>query len=209
MSVPQKKIDECEALLKTMRADVEYWKRGTNYSDEPLRQASAVVLILPDNKWSAVITELPTGTKSEIQLAIKLCKPIHIAYRGVAAGRMCIYNTVREDGIIKGATGTSNNLMHIVEKHNFKKCPVVPEGCFQTPIVYGTNGHPVDDEDLSWLYHPSKNTTTSCAANTITMTKLDFLSEIQWVHCEIMAHVVVQSAIDLYKPDKRLLIQLL
>lgn len=103
-----------------MGALVEYWERGTNYSDEALRKADAVVVILPDNKWESGIEALPRGTCSEIRLAMSLNRRIWLGYTLSHSKKPYIYQTVSSNNAILGKGGTTDIVQVVINEHNAK-----------------------------------------------------------------------------------------
>ena len=101
-----------------MGAAVRYWVRGSNYSDQDLRDADAVVVILPGNSFNYEVCNLTAGAKSEIKLANVLKKPIYIAYTSVTVEQLGIYESVLGFGRISGIAGTTHKLSSIVQEHN-------------------------------------------------------------------------------------------
>lgn len=113
MTVPQTRLDTYARLLRSWGAVVMYWQRGTNYSDENLRAADAVVVVLPNNAWTAKISELPQGTRGEIGKSIGLRKPIYIAYSTIDNVPR-IFNSELWTDQIGGKAGTRDDFEKIV-----------------------------------------------------------------------------------------------
>jgi len=106
-----------------MGADVDYWTRGTVYHDVLLRNADAVVVILPENKWTKDLPSLPNGTRSEIELAMSLKKGIYLAYRSTYGGGHNFYETAVSKAGIGGMSGSSDTLAKKIANHNKKDEP--------------------------------------------------------------------------------------
>jgi hypothetical protein len=91
------------------------WKRGTYYTESYLLHSDAVVFILPRVQFDCNITSLPTGVKSELDLAIKNNKPIFIGYI-TRNGEPNIYNARIVGNTIGGVACTSGKIFN----HDFE-----------------------------------------------------------------------------------------
>lgn len=129
MTVETSVRDKFASILRTMGAAVYYWGRGTPYSDLNVRNADAIVVIPPKNEWSISLDKLPKGTKSEIELANRLCTTIYSAYIN-SIGEYKIYQTddIEEDWSLKAIRGSSGHLSQeifdSISKPQKKTCPV-------------------------------------------------------------------------------------
>jgi len=120
MSVPISTLNSYVKKLVDMGAAVDYWRRGSTYNDQPLRDADAVVVILPDNKWEHHIESLPRGTCSEIRLAMCLSKKIWLGYTPSHSKKPYMYQTVISGDRLSGMGGTTDFPQGTIDTHNAK-----------------------------------------------------------------------------------------
>jgi hypothetical protein len=92
----------------------ESWDRRSKYSNKDLLRSDGVLFILPRVQFDCNITSLPTGVKSELDLAIKNNKPIFIGYI-TRIGVANIYNAKIVGYTIMGVSCTSGEIF----KHDF------------------------------------------------------------------------------------------
>jgi len=82
ISVDQKFIDDCSATLYGMGAQPISWERGTPYDhQEDIDTCDGFVLILPENKFSMEVDDLPVGCRRELARAQKALRPICLSYK--------------------------------------------------------------------------------------------------------------------------------
>lgn len=92
--------------------EVSFYNRGTRYTEESLRNADKVIIMLPNNKFSYRIDSLPMSSKAELESARNLGKKIYLGYR--SSEGMNIYSIDFREDISKfqtifGIGGTSFN----------------------------------------------------------------------------------------------------
>jgi hypothetical protein len=88
-----------------------YWIRSTKYNNQLLLKADGVLFILPRVQFDCNISSLPTGVKTELDLAIKNNKPIFIGYITIN-GEARIYNARIVGNTIGGVGCTSGKIFN-------------------------------------------------------------------------------------------------
>lgn len=133
-----------------MGADVSYWDRVSPYTDTKLTQANAVVVILPNNKWSMDIDDIPRGTQGEILKADNLHIPIYLAYMN-AEGIKGIYVASLDDTDIIGVKGSSQDLKSRIDACKPKPVRVEEHFDYELP-PHLLSGEKPFEFDKRWLY---------------------------------------------------------
>lgn len=88
---PISKLTVAYDALIGMGYSPTYWERGSCYNEEPLRESSAMILLLPKGAYSFTIKNLPPGCYREYTIARHLNIPIYIGY--LAAVGLRFYET--------------------------------------------------------------------------------------------------------------------
>lgn len=168
-TVPQETLSEFAKLIRSWGADVCYWARGSIYKDNRLREADAVVVLLPNLVWKLPMEEIPMGTRGEIKLAKELGKPLYLGYI-TTAGNHGVYRAMVDyyshDTKFVGIAGTYEELSEWIHDANektkkeimdfddikpaVKQKPAEPDDCWiwnlpeasvhSKSLVYGTPG---------------------------------------------------------------------
>lgn len=126
ISVPEATLRKVEDHIDCQAGFISsYWERGSTYTDTALKTADAVVFMFPNNNFSTYLDHLPSGVKKELKLAVKLCKPIFVAYRKVD-DTIGIYDMeICDNNFISAIKGTCDNTFNI----NFETGQVKPPAC--------------------------------------------------------------------------------
>lgn len=150
MSISLSYLMEVETFLITKNLLPLKWDRNTQYGlreKDAIMYGEGIVVILPENSFKLSFNKIPTGTESEIRLAMKYGKPIYLAYTSNEG--LGLYETIIEDNIIKGIGGTRNKmfdaynrgeLIKSKESHRFThidlldKPQVITNPCAEIPI---------------------------------------------------------------------------
>lgn len=158
MDVSMEHVEGVAKVLSDKGFAVNYWRRGTPYTDDGVRYCDIFVVILPDMRFEFRKENLPMGTKKELSLANYLYKDMYLGYR-TADGNYRIYD-LNYDVLVRGITGTAGDIF----KHypqEIKKAPT-PRNDFTEVVNYFAgdllNNDPVKefDERLLLFYKPSK-----------------------------------------------------
>lgn len=114
ISIPEKDLQRILNRLERLEfkdTTIKHWVRNTMYYTEDLTHANAVVIVLPALKWLNS-SDLPTGIERELDKAVKMKKPIFLAYENMHRD-INFYETVisvnsKGKLSIKGIEGTSH-----------------------------------------------------------------------------------------------------
>lgn len=85
-----------------------FWKRKGTYDQSEFDECGSVVFLLPNNRFSANMDELPKGLTKELSRAYAMNKNIFLAYKRSFGNSYQIYDTTCDDDYIGGQSGTSN-----------------------------------------------------------------------------------------------------
>ena len=96
--------------------EVSVWDRKSKYDQREFDNSEAVVFLLPNNKFKAMVGELPIGVMSELSRAYAQCKKIYIGYE-TPAGEFNIYDSDTDGRSIRALKGTANNLLELKKQY--------------------------------------------------------------------------------------------
>ena len=121
MSVDMGHIEAVARVLADMNLAVNYWERGTPYTDDAVRNCEIFVVILPDSKWFMPVSQLPAGTSKELKIAAERGIPIYTAYLSHTDSQWRIYESGFKLGhnTITGISGSSDHLKKYLQDDNF------------------------------------------------------------------------------------------
>ena len=92
---------------------ITWWQRGTKYDTEEYKRiistCDAFAVILPDNAFQMNLSNIPSGTYSEIAFASGVRKDIFIGYTSKEGVRIYAAQVTKHN-TIEGIPGTSRNL---------------------------------------------------------------------------------------------------
>lgn len=117
MSVPIERLETYAKEILKMGADVEYWARGTTYTNYALKRADVMVVLLEKNAWKASMSTISRGTCSEIRTAWEEEIDVYLAYIN-GQNEYAIYDTTQINGMLTGVAGTSDKFRKMVEQWN-------------------------------------------------------------------------------------------
>lgn len=119
MIVPMEDVRRVSSLIAEMGGKPDYWIRNTTYTDNRLKEADAVVFILPNLVWSINSKSLTRGIHSELLEATRLQKSIFIVY-DASQGGLGVYRaegkkTLPNGLLLQGVAGTRNHLKDLID----------------------------------------------------------------------------------------------
>jgi hypothetical protein len=116
-STPNNVSEAIKEKLIELGVKLEFYQKGTAYSDVPVRSCDAFVLFLPNNAFEAEIFRLTQGIQKELNLAYQLKKDIILAYLSKMAGGVTFYltNIDSKEGKIKGISGTNSDVIKLFQ----------------------------------------------------------------------------------------------
>lgn len=84
-----------------------YWKRGTEYKEDQLKEASIFVLMSENNSFDYCLDDMTLGCRKELALAKSLNKPLYMAYwKGNSQLNIYPMHLVKlEEGRVLGMSG--------------------------------------------------------------------------------------------------------
>lgn len=96
-----------ETIARKTPFDTRRWAMNNPYDDKWIENSSGVVVILPENKFSMALSDIPgNAMPSEIKEAMNKNKLIVLAYRLKTTNQVKLYrvdqNLLYKEGIIKG-----------------------------------------------------------------------------------------------------------
>jgi hypothetical protein len=96
------------------KENVTFYERGTEYSDDNIRNSEAFCIFLPNNSFELETTKMSSGIQKELRLAHSLGKHIILAYLSKNAG-WTLYHTTIDKGVIKGIPGTNSDVVVMLQ----------------------------------------------------------------------------------------------
>lgn len=112
ISCPQQTpFDEVLIYQKLIKAegnfDVKFWNK-ISYNPNLMNECDSFAIMLPNNKWTYDIDDLPSGCKKEVLNAIEEFHELLLCYKSQQGYN--IYKAEINNGIISGIPGTSDVL---------------------------------------------------------------------------------------------------
>jgi len=115
VSVSAQKFGEYLKHVATFPVEASFWQRNTKYDPNNLKNADAVLFILPENKFKMPFMTLPSGCFKELNTAVELKKPIFLLYK--SSFGIYVYSTAI-DTMFSGIPGSSSEFRDFVIQHN-------------------------------------------------------------------------------------------
>jgi len=111
MDVSMEHLEGVACVLTDKGFAVNYWRRGTPYSDDGVKFCDIFVIILPTMQFKCNVSQLPAGTRKELKLAYNNSKDIYIGYRTAdQVYRVYDCNYDEGDSFIAAIGGTAWNI---------------------------------------------------------------------------------------------------
>lgn len=101
-------------------SEVEYYIKGSNYTDQPIKDCDVFAIILPSNSFSYEINKLSMGTKKELTQAYNLKKQIILVYYSQLADGVTFYLTNLDRGMIEGISGTNSDVIKLLKEEKIE-----------------------------------------------------------------------------------------
>jgi len=96
-----------------------FWIRGTEYTEDELKEADIFVLMSVDHKFDYQLDDMTAGCRKELMIAKGLGKPLYIAYwkNGTTLNIYPIVMKHLEDGRVLGQSGVYLRKSEIVNSY--------------------------------------------------------------------------------------------
>lgn len=145
---------------------IKHWIRNTVYYPQVLTNADAVVIVLPGLRW-VHSSDLPIGVARELDIAVKMKKPIFLAYKNMHDDinfyEAAVSITSKGKLSIKGREGTS---------HKFEKSIVDLEDKALTKEYKKTSEITEDIKAYSQAYTKEKNNNSDFEKSKVLLIKI-------------------------------------